>query len=117
MQTNQNLPIPALTPPSIPTFRIRIDSTTRVLVDNNEYAILCGRPSGYLLRRLDLPNIIEEFSFDEIDKLWDAGRLTIVYASVGATGRLMASGSVFDLLAPRLPLRDGSDLAEELISC
>jgi putative transposase len=105
MQTNQNLPVPSPTPQSIPTFKIRIDSTTRVLIDDTEYVKHRKQQQGYLLRRLDMPDIIKEFSFEDLDALRVAERLTITHAYHGsraAAGRLNSGGGYLsDLIDAR----------------
>lgn len=96
MQTNQNLPLPtSMLPVAAPVFKIRIDSTTRVLIDDTEYIRHRKQPKGYLLRHLDMPDIIEEFSFEELDQLRISERMTIVHdyhSSKSAVGRLNSGG-------------------------
>jgi len=101
MNTTQNLPVP-VTPPVIihgtieprSTFKIRIDSTTGVHIDEHDYIKHKKLPNGYLLARLDMPNIIEEFSFEELEELRQADRLSVTHeyhSSRSAAGRLNSS--------------------------
>lgn len=93
MQTNSNLPVlaPMPMPSAEPAFKIRIDSTTGVHIDEHDYVKHKKVANGYLLKRLDLPDIIKEFSFDELEDLRLAERLEVTqnyHSSRSASGRL-----------------------------
>lgn len=95
-----NLPIPA-TPnaPSIAAgFKMRIDSTCGVHIDEHDYVRDTKTSKGYLLRRLDLPDIVQEFTFDELEELRLADRLSVTanyHSTTSAHGRLNAQGTYF----------------------
>jgi putative transposase len=94
---NQNLPIPVTgsTPVSSSSFKIRIDATTGVHIDDIDYVRHRKTDDGYLLRRLDMPEIVEEFTFDELSSLLETERLTVTHnyhSSKSATGRLNSGG-------------------------
>ena len=93
MQTNSNLPVlsPMPMPSAEPAFKIRIDSTTGVHIDEHDYVKHRKVSNGYLLKRLDIPDIIKEFSFDELEELRLAERLEVTqnyHSSRSASGRL-----------------------------
>jgi putative transposase len=93
MHKNQNLPVPQPLPVPVQQsiFKMRIDSTTGVHIDEHDYVKHKKLPSGYLLRRLDLPDIIEEFTFEELSDLLAAGRLSVTqnyHSTWSAAGRL-----------------------------
>lgn len=113
MNTTQNLPVP-VTPPVIihgtaiepqSTFKIRIDSTTGVHIDEHDYIKHKKLPGGYLLARLDIPDIIQEFTFEELEELRQADRLSVTHqyhSSRSAAGRLNSNNSYLsDLPEPR----------------
>lgn len=99
MNVNQNLPVPAsprvpLPPPSFN--KMRIDSTSGVHIDEHDYVKHKKLPGGYLLRRLDLPEIIEEFTFEELSDLLDAERLSVTqnyHSTRSAAGRLNSNST------------------------
>ena len=102
MNTTQNLPVPVIPPVIIDaaaierqsTFKIRIDSTTGVHIDEHDYVKHKKLPNGYLLARLDMPDIIQEFSFEELEELRQADRLAVTHeyhSSRSAAGRLNSS--------------------------
>lgn len=98
MQTNQNLPAPVSTPMPMAasTFKMRIDSTSGVHIDEHDYVKHKKLPGGYLLRRLDLPDIIEEFTFGELSDLLDAERLSVTqnyHSTQSAAGRLNSNNT------------------------
>jgi putative transposase len=113
MNTSQNLPVPANLPAVIPptaiapqsTFKMRIDSTTGVHIDEHDYIKHKKLPGGYLLARLDHPDIIQEFSFEELEELRQADRLSVTHqyhSSRSASGRLNSDNTYLsDLPEPR----------------
>jgi putative transposase len=113
MNTSQNLPVPVNLPVVIPptaivpqsTFKMRIDSTTGVHIDEHDYIKHKKLPGGYLLARLDHPDIIQEFSFEELEELRQADRLSVTHqyhSSRSAAGRLNSSHAYLsDLPEPR----------------
>lgn len=101
---NQNLPTLAsasLPMPSSSTgFKLRIDSTTGVHIDEHDYVKHKKLEGGYLLRRLDIPDIVQEFSFEELDQLRLAERLSVTqnyHSSKSAAGRLASTTYLSDL--------------------
>lgn len=97
MQTNSNLPVPSSTPMSAaaPIFKMRIESTTGIHIDEHDYIKHRKLPTGYLLARLDIPEIIQEFSFEELEQLRVADRLSVTHnyhTTASATGRLHKKG-------------------------
>lgn len=95
-----NLPVP--TTPNAPAitagFKMRIDSTTGVHIDEHDYVKHSRTSKGYLLRRLDLPDIVQEFTFDELEALRLADRLSVsanYHSSTSAHGRLNMQGTYF----------------------
>lgn len=99
MQTNSNLPVPSSMPVSAaaPIFKMRIDSTTGVHIDEHDYIKHRKLPTGYLLARLDIPEIIQEFSFEELEELRVADRLSVTHnyhTTASASGRLHKKGSL-----------------------
>lgn len=113
MSTSQNLPVPTSLPVVIPptaiapqsTFKMRIDSTTGVHIDEHDYIKHKKLPGGYLLARLDHPDIIQEFSFEELEELRQADRLSVTHqyhSSRSASGRLNSDNTYLsDLPEPR----------------
>lgn len=98
MQTNSNLPALSSTPvpAAAPIFKMRIDSTTGVHIDEHDYIKHRKLPTGYLLARLDIPEIIQEFSFEELEELRIADRLSVTHnyhTTASASGRLHKKGS------------------------
>ncbi|MDO8361231.1 MAG: DNA-binding domain-containing protein, partial [Devosia sp.] len=100
MHPNQNLPVPVPMPLPVPmapsTFKMRIDSTTGVHIDEHDYVKHKKLPGGYLLRRLDIPDIIQEFTFEELSDLLDAERLSVTqnyHSTQSAAGRLNSNGT------------------------
>lgn len=98
MHAEQNLPAPIVIPPASSSItKVRIDSTTGVHIDEHDYVKHKRLPGGYLLRRLDMPDIIEEFSFKELSELLDAGRLSITqnyHSTRSAAGRLNSNNTL-----------------------
>lgn len=113
--TDNTLPAPV---PS--TFKMRIDTTTGVHIDEHDYVKHRKTDKGYLLKRLDMPDIVEEFSFEELADLYDADRLAVTqnyHSSRSASGRL-SSGDTFlsDLKPKRLGAwNDRLDLVEDFL--
>lgn len=104
MHTNHSPSTPANLPAVIPhnaivpqsTFRIRIDNTTGVHIDEHDYIKHKKLAGGYLLARLDQPDIIQEFSFEELEELRQAERLSVTHqyhSSRSAAGRLNSNNS------------------------
>ncbi|CDP53018.1 hypothetical protein [Devosia sp. DBB001] len=99
MNTAQNLPVPVTLPAVIPatsiesqsTFKIRIDSTTGVHIDEHDWIKKKKLSNGYILVRLDMPDIAREFTFEELEDLRLAERLTVTHnyhSTRSAAGRL-----------------------------
>lgn len=99
MQTSSNLPAPSPTamPPMEPAFKIRIDRTTGVHIDEHDYVKHKKVANGYLLARLDIPDIIEEFSFQDLEALRLAERLSVTqnYHSSRSAGRRLNTGNTY----------------------
>lgn len=98
MHTSQNLPVPATAVAPMPAtnFKIRIDSTTGVHIDEHDYVKHKKLADGYLLRRLDVPDIIQEFSFEQLEELRLAERLSVTqnyHSSKSAAGRLNSNNT------------------------
>lgn len=77
-------------------FKLRIDSTTGVHIDEHDYVKHKKLEGGYLLRRLDMPDIVQEFSFEELDQLRLAERLSVTqnyHSSRSAAGRLASNNT------------------------
>jgi putative transposase len=103
IHTPQNVPVPvpAVLPPA--TFKIRIDNTTGVHIDEHDYVKHRKTDKGYLLRRLDMPDVIEEFSFEELARLYDDERLSVTHdyhSSRSASGRLNSNDTYLSDLGP-----------------
>lgn len=99
---NSNLPVPAQPMPpegKLSTApKMRIDSTTGVHIDEHDYVKLKKLENGYLLRRLDIPEIVEEFSFDELEALRLAERLSVTHNyhnTRSAAGRLNSGDTYY----------------------
>jgi hypothetical protein len=75
----------------VPVFKVRIDATSGVHIDEHDYIKHRKLPNGYLLARLDIPEIIQQFSFEELDELRRADRLSVTHNyhnTASAAGRL-----------------------------
>lgn len=95
-----NLPVSATpnTPAVTAGFKMRIDSTAGVHIDGHDYVKHSKTSKGYLLRRLDLPDIMQEFTFDDLEELRLADRLSVTanyHSSTSAHGRLNSQGTYF----------------------
>lgn len=99
MNISENLPVPVSSPAIIPStgttsapaFKMRIDSTSGVHIDEHDYIKHRKLPTGYLLARLDIPEIVQEFSFEELEELRLADRLSVTHNyhnTASAAGRL-----------------------------
>lgn len=118
----QNLPVPASSNgPSVTAgFKMRIDSTSGVHIDEHDYVKHSKSANGYLLRRLDLPDIVQEFTFDELEALRLDDRLSVTanyHSSTAASGRLNAQGTYFSDLpdARQTKWADRLEIVEDFI--
>lgn len=109
MNTSHNLPatVPPVPSPSPrpSNFKLRIDATTGVHIDEHDYIKHKKFDGGYLLRRLDIPEIVQEFSFEQLEELRLAERLSVTHnyhSSKSAAGRLASNNTLLsDLSDPR----------------
>lgn len=106
----QNLPIPSLTlaagPSQDAVMQFRFEPTDAIRVDDIEYASAKKSPDGYVLRRLDQPDICEEFTHADLFALQAADRLVVArnyHRSGKALARLGATDTMLtDLEGTRM---------------
>lgn len=124
MLTNNNLPVPTIipAPPALAFNPMRIDSTSRVRIDEHDYVKHKKLPNGYLLARLDIPQIKQEYTFWELEELRLAERIEVAHnyhASKAASGRLNSGNTYLSDLPDDTQTRwsDRHEIVEAFILC
>lgn len=91
---------PALT--AIPTI-FRLGQYDLICIDGNERTLHSKTSRGYVLKQMSHPWANEEFTFEDLDRLYKEGRLSVTanhYDSVNALRRLVNPSSVIADLSP-----------------
>lgn len=101
MTTNHNTAAAPSFADALPHFRL--GQYDRICIDGNERTIHSKTACGYVLKQMSHPWANEEFTFEDLDRLYKEGRLDVTanhYSSVNALRRLQNPSSVITELSP-----------------